>query len=187
MRKVISDLMMSLDGCFEGPKGEIDWFVWDKDMEKYSLDLLQTVDAILLGRVAYQLFASYWPTPAAATDNPAIAPLMNSLPKIAFSTTLDKVEWNNSRLVRAGIPEEIARLKSRPGKDLVMFGGAGIFSTFARLGLIDEFRFRINPLVLGNGKPLFKDFKEKLGLKFLKTETSGAGVVTLFYQPARPR
>jgi len=187
MRRVISDLMMSLDGCFEGPKGEIDWFVWDKDMEKYSLDVLQTVDAILLGRVAYQLFASYWPTPAAAAENPAIASLMNRLPKIAFSRTLDKVEWNNSRLVRDNIPEEMAGLKNQPGKDLVMFGGAGIFSAFARLGLIDEYRFRINPLVLGNGRPLFKDMKNRLDLKFLKSETSGSGVVTLFYQPARPR
>jgi len=184
MRKVIADMVMSLDGYFEGPNREIDWFVWDKDMENYAVDNMKKVDTILLGRVAYQLFASYWPTPAAAKENPAIAPFINNSQKITFSRTLDRVDWNNSRLVKGDIAEEVSKLKNQPGKDMILFGGAGLLSTFARLGLVDEYNFRVNPLVLGKGRPLFGDIKERMNLKLIKTETFGSGVVMLSYRPA---
>jgi dihydrofolate reductase len=183
MRKLIADMMMSLDGYFEGPNRDIDWFVWDKDMERYSVDQLKEVDAILLGRVAYELFAKYWPTPAAVAQNPAITSAMNALPKIVFSRTLKKVSWNNSRLVKERVAEEISKLKSQAGKNMVMYGGAGLLASLSRLGLIDEFRFRVNPIILGSGRPLFQDVRARLNLKLLKTETLGSGVVTLFYRP----
>jgi dihydrofolate reductase len=178
MRKVILSMMVSLDGFFEGPNKELDWHAWDDEMEKYADDLLSTVDAILLGRVAYQLFADYWPS---AKDS--ITPKMNNLPKIVFSKTLEKVEWKNSRLVKKNIAEEVSKAKQQPGKDLVLFGGAGIASTFIKLGLIDEYRIIVNPLVLGCGKPLFKDIKDRLNLKLLKTKTFNCGNVILYYQP----
>jgi len=178
MRKVIFQMVVSLDGFFEGPNKELDWHVWDDEMEKYADDLLSTVDAILLERVAYQLFADYW---ASAKDS--ITPKINNLPKIVFSKTLKKVEWKNSRLVKYNIAEEIQKLKQQPGKDLVQFGGAGIASTFIKLGLIDEYRIIVNPVVLGRGKPLFKDIKEKINLKLLKTMTFKCGNVILYYQP----
>lgn len=184
MRKLIVDMMLSLDGFFEGPHREIDWFHWDSDMEMYSVSLLHSVDAILLGRVAYQLFSAYWPTEAASRENPRIAPLMNSLEKIAFSTTLDKVEWQNTRLVKGDLGREISRLKAGPGKDLVMFGGAGLLASLVPLGLVDEYRFRINPLILGNGRPLFKDVRQRLDLKTIKVEAFGSGVAILYYRPA---
>jgi dihydrofolate reductase len=95
MRKVIVSVFLSLDGSFEGPNKELDWHVWDDEMEKYMDDLLNNVDAILLGRVAYQLLADYWPS---STEN--LAPRLNNLPKIVFSKTVEKIEWKNSRLVK---------------------------------------------------------------------------------------
>ncbi|OGC78711.1 MAG: hypothetical protein A2Z27_01830 [candidate division Zixibacteria bacterium RBG_16_50_21] len=180
MRKVILSMMVSLDGFFEGPNQELDWHVWDDEMEKYAHHTLDAVDSILLGRVAYRLFADYWPT---AKDS--IAPQINNLPKIVFSKTLEKVEWKNSKLVKENIVEEISKVKQQPGLDLILYGGAGIASTFIKLGLIDEYRIIVNPVVLGSGKPLFKDIKEKLNLKLFKTKTFKCGNVALYYQPGK--
>ncbi len=182
MRKLIADMMMSLDGYFEGPNREIDWFVRDKDMEKLSIEQLHEVDTILLGRAAYELFAKYWPTPAAAAENPAITSALNALPKVVFSKTLKNVGWNNSRLVKERVAEEIFKLKGQAGKDMVMYGGAGLLASLSRLGLIDEYRLRINPIILGGGRPLFQDVRASLNLKLLKAETLASGVVNLFYK-----
>ena len=170
--------MVSLDGFIEGPKRELDWHVWDEEMEKEAHQTLDSVDAMLLGRVAYQLFADYWPT---AKDS--IAPKLNQLPKIVFSKTLEKVEWNNSGLFRGNIAEEITNAKCQPGRDLILYGGADIATTFMRLGLIDEYRIIVNPVILGSGKPLFKNVKDGMNLKLLKTKTFKCGNVTLYYQP----
>jgi dihydrofolate reductase len=178
MRKVIVSILVSLDGSFEGPNKELDWHVWDDEMEKYMGDFLNTVDAILLGCVAYQLLANYWPS-----SNENLAPMLNNLPKIVFSRTLEKVEWNNSRLIRENIKEEILKLKQQPGKDLVLFGGANIASTLNELGLIDEYRIIVNPVVLGNGKPFFKDVKDKFSLKLSGAKSFSCGNVILNYQP----
>ncbi len=178
MRKLFWQMMVSLDGFMEGPNRELDWHVVDDDFNRYVADMLGSIDAILLGRVTYQLFVDYWPS---STD--AEAPAMNDLPKIVFSRTLKKVEWKNSRLVKENVAEEIARLKQQPGKDLALFGSADLASTFMRLGLIDEVRIFVNPVVLGGGNPMFKDVKDRTALKLLKTETLSSGVVLLYYQP----
>jgi dihydrofolate reductase len=150
-------------------------------MAKYAIDLLDSIDTILFGRVTYELMASYWPT--ATNQDPIITDAMNNLPKIVFSKTLEKAEWKNSRLVREVIPGEILRMKQQPGKNMVIFGSASIVSTFTQLGLIDEYRLIVNPVVLGSGKPLFKDIKERINLKLLKTKTFNCGNVILYYQP----
>jgi dihydrofolate reductase len=180
MRKVIVSIMLSLDGSFEGPNKDLDWHVWDDEMENYMDDFLNTVDAILLGRVAYQLLADYWPS-----STQKVAPNMNNIPKIVFSKTLEKVEWKNSSLIKENIKEEMLRLKQQPGKDLVLFAGADITSTFLQLGLIDEYRIIVNPVILSNGKPFFKDMNDKLSLKLLNTKKFSCGNVILHYQPLR--
>ncbi len=185
MRKIIVSNYITLDGFFAGPNGEIDWFVWDDEMAKYSINLMNTVGTILLGRMTYQLFADYWPTPSAAEENPLIAPLMNDLPKIVFSRTLESVAWNNSRLIKENIAEEISKLKQQPGKDMVILGSGSIVSTLARLGLIDEYRLIVNPVILGNGKPLFKGINDRLNLKLLGTKAFSGGNVMLCYQPMK--
>jgi dihydrofolate reductase len=181
MRKVIVSNYVSLDGFIEGPNREIDWFVWDEEMAKYAIDLLESMDTILFGRVTYELMASYWPT---ATDqDPIITDAMNNLPKIVFSKTLEKAEWKNSRLVREVISGEILRMKQQPGKNMVIFGSASIVSTFTQLGLIDEYRLIVNPVVLGGGTPLFKGLNDKLNMKVIKTKRFNNGAVLLCYQP----
>jgi dihydrofolate reductase len=133
--------------------------------------------------------ADYWP---AAATNPStsksdleIADKMNNLPKIVFSKTLREVKWNNSRLVKGNISEEISKMKQHSGKDIVIFGSGSIVSTLMQLGLIDEYRFIVNPVVLGNGNPLFKGINGKQNLKLLKTKVLGSGVVILFYEPTQ--
>jgi dihydrofolate reductase len=178
MRKIIVSIFLSLDGSFEGPNRESDWHVWDDEMDRYMADFLDTVDAILLGRVAYQVFADYWPS-----STETMAPKLNALPKIVLSKTLEKVEWSNSRLISENIKEEILNIKQQPGKDLVLLGGADIASNLLQLGLIDEYRIILTPVVLSNGKPFFKNTKDKLSLNLLKTRTFSCGNVILYYQP----
>jgi len=158
-------------------------------LHEYAIDLLSDVDALLFGRVTYQLMADYWP---AAATNPStsksdleIAHKMNNLPKIVFSKTLQEVKWNNSRLVKENIPEEISKMKQESGKDMVIFGSRSIVSTFMQLGLIDEYRIILNPIVLGNGNPLFKGINGKQNLKLLNAKVFDSGIVILFYEPAK--
>ena len=183
MRKVIVSNLISLDGFISGPNGEIDWFKWDKEVEDYVKAQLGSMDTILFGRVTYELMASYWPTATAATNDQMIIDAMNNLPKIVFSKTLEKVEWNNSRLVKDDIEGEVAKLKRQPGKDMVIYGSGGIVSTLTQMGLIDEYRIFVNPIVLGNGKPLFKDIQSRLTLKHINTKSFGNGLVLLCYRP----
>ncbi|MBI3660338.1 dihydrofolate reductase [Candidatus Acetothermia bacterium] len=185
MRKVIVFMLTTLDGFFAGPNGELGWHNVDEEFNEFAIDQLNSVDTLLFGRVTYQLMASYWPTPAATTDDPIIAEIMNTMPKIVFSKTLGKVEWNNTRLVKDNIAEEISKLKQQSGKDMIIFGSSDLASTLTKLGLIDEYRIMVNPVVLGNGKPLFKGIKDKLNLKLLKTKTFSSGNVLLYYQPRK--
>jgi dihydrofolate reductase len=125
---------VSLDGFFEGPRKELDWFVIDPDFLEYSIDLLRTVDTLLFGSAAYEYMANYWPSAPAGE----IAGEMNNLRKIVFSKTLERVDWNNSRLVTNNIPEEVSKLKSQPGKDMAVLGSASLASSLMRLGLAGE-------------------------------------------------
>ncbi len=185
MRKAILFMMVSLDGFFEGPNGEMDWHNVDEEFNEFAKDQLNSVDVLLFGRRTYELMASYWPTPSATRDSPSIAEKMNALPKIVFSRTLEEVGWNNSRLIKENIAEEISSLKQRPGKDLIIFGSANLAVSLIQMNLIDEYRIIVNPVVLGKGKPLFKGIHDKLNLKLLKTETFDSGNVLLYYQPER--
>ena len=156
MRKVIFTNMVTLDGFFEGPNREIDWHMVDEDFNKESLKLNESADTLLFGRITYELMASYWPTEEAMRDDPLVARMMNSLPKVVFSRTLDRADWSNSRLVKSDAAQEAARLKQLPGKDIVIFGSADLAVDLIDQDLIDEFRIFINPVVLGDGHPLFK-------------------------------
>jgi dihydrofolate reductase len=180
MRKLFWQMNVTLDGFMEGPNRELDYtagFV-DQDFDRYATNMLKSIDAILLGRRTYQLFAGYWPT-ASGPD----AERMNALPKLVFSRTLKEVEWNNSRLAKGNVAEEVVRLKRQPGQDLALFGSADLASSFIRLGLIDEYRTLVTPVVLGSGTPMFKDIKDRIPLKLLKATTWSSGIAALYYQP----
>jgi dihydrofolate reductase len=135
--------------------------------------------------VNYQGFESYWPTvaanPSSTKSEVEHAQWLDGSTKIVFSKTLEKVKWKNTRIVREHIAEEIAKIKHQPGKNLLLFGGASIASTFMKQGLIDEYRININPVVLGSGKPLFADLRERINLKLLESKMFKSGVVALTY------
>jgi dihydrofolate reductase len=178
-------MLVSLDGFFEGPNRELDWHNVDQEFNEFAIDQLNSLDFLLFGRVTYEMMASYWPTPAALRDDPIVAGRMNALPKIVISKTLDKAEWNNTRLMKDHIAEEIGKLKQQPGKDMAIFGSSDLATSLTELGLVDEYRIMVNPVVLGAGKPLFKGIPGRLQLKLVKTKTFHNGNVLLYYEPAR--
>ncbi len=183
MRKVIFFMLTTLDGFYEGPNREIDWHNVDEEFNEFAIEQLNTIDTLLFGRVTYQLMASYWPTPEAIKNDPIVAGKMNNTPKIVFSRTLSTAEWQNTRLVKENVAQEIAKLKQQPGKDIAIFGSSDLATSFIQPGLIDEYRIMVNPVVLGSGKPLFKGIKDKLNLKLKKARTFRSGNVLLYYQP----
>ena len=185
MRKVILSMMVSLDGFIEGPKKELDWHVWNKEMDKYMINFFDTIDTLLFGRITYQLMESYWPAASAPNDDPIITGKMNNLPKIVFSKTLDKAGWQNTTLLKEVNADEIAKMKQQPGKNMVIFGGANLASTFLHMNLIDEYQIIVNPVILGRGTPLFRDSGDKLTLELLRTKKFSSGNVILYYQPAK--
>ncbi len=180
MRRIIVSNLMSLDGFFEGPNHELDWFVVDEEFFAYARDMLRSVDTIVFGRKTYQHMANYWPSAPAEE----IADQMNNLPKIVFSGTLQSAEWKNSILVKSDAAAEISRLKQLPGKDMVILGSASLASFLLQRGLIDEYRVILNPVFLGSGRPLFQDVKQRLRLKLSRTKLFGSGVVVLYSQSA---
>ena len=186
MRKVIVSNMITLDGFLAGPDGDIDWHIADADFNDYALDMFKSVDTLLFGRVTYQLMASYWPTPSATTDDPIIADKMNNLAKIVFSKTLTKADWNNSRLAKGDISEEVKKLKQQPGKDMVIFGSSSLVSALTPPRLIDEYRLIVNPVILGSGLPEFTGIKDRVQLQLVEARAFRAGTVLLRYEPGKP-
>jgi dihydrofolate reductase len=185
MRKVLFFMLISLDGFFEGPDRDINWHKVDEEFNNFAIEQVENVDMLLFGRVTYELMASYWPTPAALKDDPIIAQKMNALPKIVFSKTLPGVEWQNTRLVKENIPEEIQKLKAQPGKDMIIFGSSDLAVTLIEHGLLDEFRVMVNPIVLGKGKTLFTGIQNTLELELVKTTIFRSGNVLLYYRPLK--
>ena len=183
MRKLIIFMLVSLDGFFEGMNHALDWHNVDAEFNEFSQAQLDSAGMLLFGRGTYQLMAGFWPSALATRDDPITAEAMNRLPKIVFSRTLANVTWQNTRLVKENIVEEIKRLKAEPGKDLFVFGSSDLSVTLIRHGLIDEFRILVNPVVLGNGTTLFKGLRDSLKLRLLKTQTFRSGNVLLYYQP----
>ena len=191
MRRVIVWNLVSLDGFMAGPNGEIDWFtdIAEKEFNAYAVDNIKlgAVDTLLFGRVTYQLMESYWPTATPKQEDPRIIEAMNSYPKVVFSKTLKRVDWKNSLLVKGDAADEVAKLKQQPGQDMMIFGSGGLVTALAPKGLIDDYRIFVVPIVLGSGKPLFENIRERLHLKLLEAKTFGTGLVALRYQPEGKR
>ena len=179
---------MSLDGFIEGPNGDMGWLSPDEDeMWKGTFDELASVDTFLLGRGMYPEYARYWTSALTkASKNEAnFARIAEKTQHIVFSGTLSKVDpvgRGNTRIVKDNISEEIKRLKNGPGKNMVIWGGASMASTFINLGLVDEYRLTVVPVVLGGGKTLFNNLKQKHTLKLLETRPLKSGAVMLRYQ-----
>lgn len=184
MRKIIVSNLVSLDGFMAGPDGNIEWFVniTDKEFEDYAVNLMNSVDTMLFGRVTYQLMESYWPIATEDKEDPRIIDAMNNFPKIVFSKTLADVSWKNSKLIEGNLVEEILKLKQQPGKDIVVYGSGSIVSILTQEGLIDDYRIFIVPVILGSGKSQFENLKKRKNLKLLDTRTFKSGLILLHYQ-----
>jgi dihydrofolate reductase len=178
-RKILLDLAVTLDGFIEGPKGEVDWCIMDPDMD--FKNFLQQIDTILYGRKSYDLWGEYKPDMNVSDTENEIWGLVHSKEKYVFSKTQIRSE-NNVTFINENIEDEIIKLKNRPGKDIWLYGGASLITTFINLGLVDEFRLSVHPIILGEGKPLFIDIKQRVNLKLVETKRFSSGVVQLCYQ-----
>jgi dihydrofolate reductase len=181
MRKLVVFNNVTLDGFFAGVNGDISWFKRDAQSSEFAIKMAHSGNTLIFGRVTYQLMAGYWPTPLAMQNDPVMAEGMNSLPKIVFSRTLDKADWSNTRLVKTDMLAEVRKMKQQFGKDMAILGSGSIVSQLAQQGLIDEYQFMVNPVVIGKGRTLFEDIKDRLPLKLTDTRIFANGNVLLSY------
>jgi dihydrofolate reductase len=184
MGKLIYSMSVSLDGFVNGPDGSIEWVRVDEELHSAFNEEARSVGAFLYGRRMYELMTDYWPTaesdPSATPVEIEFARIWEEKPKVVFSRTLERVDWN-SRLVHEGAADEVARLKAQPGFDMDI-GGPTAASTLIPLGLVDEYRLYVNPVVLGAGTPFFPSLEDPIRLRLLETRTFGSGVVYLRYE-----
>lgn len=183
MRKLTVFNFVSLNGYFQGANGDISW-AHSRPENEYGAEMLKGDDILLFGRVTYELMVQVWPTPEAMKSAPEIAIGMNRAEKIVFSRTLDNVEWNNARLMKDNVVDEIWRMKQTPGKNMTLLGSGSIVNQFADAGLIDEFQILVHPVALSEGTPILKDIKENLELKLTDSRTFKSGNVLHCYEPA---
>ena len=180
MRKLIFQVNISLDGFADHTVA-----VADDELHDFSTDLLNNIDAILFGRVTYQLFESYWPLapndPEATQSIVEFANKINEIPKIVFSNTLQDVGWNNTKLVKGNMAEEVLKLKQGAGKDLSV-GGLNLARSLTNLSLIDDYWILVHPIIVGKGRRLFDGINESLDLKLVDSQKFHSGVIALHYQ-----
>lgn len=185
MRKLVLFAHISLDGFAGDVHGGLDFLSYNAELQQFADELVKTVGAPVYGKNTYHLMEGYWPTvlndPNADTHSLAHARWVQEIPKIVFSTTLPSADWNNTTLIRDNVVEEVNRLKEQPGKDLVIFGSPGLSKNLMNLGLIDEYKLTLHPIILGEGISLFDSNTQMSKLKLLESKTLGSGVVTLHY------
>ncbi len=181
MRKIVASTFLSLDGVMESPDK---WHLayWSDELGEAVGAAMADSDAMLLGRVTYQEFASAW-TSRELADDPG-ADFMNNTPKYVASRTLDTVEWKNSTLLKGNLVDELTKLKQQPGKNISISGSAALIQSLMADDLIDEFQLFVHPVVVGTGKRLFKDGATQKSLKLAEFKELAHGVLALRYQPA---
>ena len=184
MRKLIFSFNITMDGFIDH-----DAVIADDELHDIASELLSFGDIILFGRVAYELFAGFWPSaPADKTLSASVrafANVINDMPKIVYSRTIESVDWN-TKIERALDPGRVMDMKTQPGRNILLAGGASVARTFMKYGLIDEYRFLVQPIMLGHGKRLFDDEQARQDLKLTHTRVLGSGVVELVHQKAEP-
>lgn len=186
MRKLVVFNLITLDGFFAGPHGEIDWHNVDAEFQKFAVEQTKTFTTHMYGRVTYEMMASYWTTAEARKEDPIISLLMNTTPKVVFSKTLADVQesdhWKNVTLYHDITPKIIKDLKQDGTGDIAVLGSGTVVQALTDLRLVDEYRLLVNPIIIGKGKPLFKDVKERLKLTLVSERTFKNGNVLLTYQ-----
>ncbi|WP_433939932.1 dihydrofolate reductase family protein [Paenibacillus lautus] len=183
MGRIILMMNVTLDGCCDHTQ-----VIANEELHKYTMDLMDESDGLLFGREIYQLMESAWPAIASSGDGPQFlvdyARMLDRKPKYVFSRTLNHLSWQNSYLLKGPVSEEVPQLMAE-GKDLVVNGGPGLGSTLAQLGLVDEYRFLVQPIVAGRGSQLLGGVHDRLNLKLIETQPFSSGVVVLRYTPVR--
>ena len=183
MRKLIAAINMTLDGFCDHTA-----MIADEEIHQHYNELLSNADTLIFGRITYQLMESYWPSvvknPTGNKPMDEFAVLIDNISKIVFSTTLKNVDWKHTNLKKEIIKEDILELKQQAGKNILV-GSPSLIVALTQLNLIDEYQLCVQPIVLGSGLPLFKNVKDRINLRLLKTKTFGCGAVTLYYEPAK--
>lgn len=183
MTRLIMWNLVTLDGFFEGAKKwDLDWheYAWGDELQQFSLEQEKTADALLFGRVTYEGMAAYWKTAKGET-----AEFMNRVPKVVFSRTLAKGDWNNTRVVGKDAVGEVAKMKKASGRNIFVFGSSDLSKTLMDHNLFDEYRLCIVPVVLGAGTPLFKKTADRKRMKLRESRPLKSGGVILFYEPQK--
>jgi dihydrofolate reductase len=189
LRKLKLQVQISVDGYIAGLNGEMDWMVWNGDdkLKNYVFELTEPVDTIILGRKMTDGFVSYWSDIITKPDDPfyELAKKLMETPKVVFTKTLKKSQWINTTLATGDLTDEILKLKSESGKDIVVYGGAMFDSSLIKAGLIDEFHLFINPVAIGSGMAIFKDISEIQKFTLIKSTPFDCGITELLYEPKR--
>ncbi|HTE30608.1 MAG TPA: dihydrofolate reductase family protein [Chryseolinea sp.] len=183
MRKLIAAINMTLDGFCDHTA-----MIADDEIHEHYNELLRHAGALLYGRITYQLMEGYWPSlvksPIGNKPMDEFAVLIDNIPKIVYSRTLKNVDWKNTKLKKDIIKEDILELKQQAGKD-IFAGSPSLIVALTQLHLIDEYQLAVHPTILGSGLPLFKNIKDRVDLKLLKTKTFGCGAVVHYYEPTK--
>ena len=186
MRKLVLFMHVSLDGFAADANSGLGWISYDGDLQQYADGIVATVGSPVYGRHTYELMAGYWPTvlndPNEDERSKAHARWVDNVPKIVFSKTMKKADWNNTIVINDNIAEEINKLKQQPGKDLVIFGSPTLAHSLMELDLIDEYQLTLNPVLLGTGIPACQNIKNKTNLTLVKATPLKSGVVGLHYR-----
>ena len=184
MRRLLVFNSVTVDGYFTDQNGDMSWAHKQDDPEwnAFTAENAKSGGELLFGRVTYELMASFWPTPAAEKIAPGVAENMNKAPKVVFSRSMEKASWNNTRVIKGDLAEEIRKLKEAPGDGLVLMGSGSIISQIALAGVIDEYQMVLNPLALGKGRTMFEGIKDKLNLTLTSTRAFQNGNVLLSYK-----
>lgn len=183
MGKIFVFDMVSLDGYFAGPKGELDWHNVDTEFNEFAINQLTEVEMILFGEVTYEMMACYWTTDEAKKNDPIVAKLMNDLPKVVVSQKLKTADWSNTKIVRDDVNNRISELKDRAAKDIAIFGSSMLSVSLMEAGLIDELRIMVNPVILGKGRSIFDGLDSRLKLRLVSNRLFKSGNILLCYQP----
>jgi dihydrofolate reductase len=183
MRKVVAAINMTLDGYCDHTAG-----IADEELHQHYTELLRQAGVILYGRKTYQLMESSWPqivkNPTGNKSLDDFAVVMQSIPKVVFSRTLTNVEWENAKLAKNGLKEEVSELRKQPGRDILV-GSPSLILALTKLNLIDQYQLCIHPVLTGSGLPLFKDLNNKIIFKLLKIKTFGSGAIVHYFEPTK--
>lgn len=184
MRTLASFIITSLDGFYEGPNGEFDWPIVDEEFNEFAIRQLDRAETIGFGRATYQHMAAYWPTEQAQVNDPAITSRMNTKPKLVFSTTLKDAAWSATTIAAGEAAEQVKAIKATEGGDLLVIGSAHLTASLAEAGALDELRIMVSPILIGQGRSLFENLKDRVSLALLGVRQFDSGNVLLTYRPS---